>query len=127
MNQINVLFEYLEQVNLATSLIVLIVISVILGIILLFKKPKLTKPLFYIGMTTLGIWVIILCLTILGALPIHQEAFISSECCSFFQEVPTWNTTLIAILPFVMILFLIASFISKKTAKAKSTKTTCKK
>lgn len=119
MDRLNTLIEYLKLTNIIIFLFILIIVLIIaLVIVLTLKKnnPKFSEisKIFYImSGVVFGSWVIILALVLMGVLPIYEEAFISSDCCAYFDDVPTLATKLVAMLPFVAITLLMIAFISR--------------
>lgn len=81
-----------------------------------------------LGVITVISWLILLTLLATNALPIHKEGFIGCglNCIGVYPvEIPTIFTKTVAVLPFLGIILIIATLVSRKVVidtKAKKTK-----
>ena len=116
----NILF-YIQQINFDFT-ISMIILLVILSIALLLVVFATTSPKFTILLAIAGIilactWLVILALLLGGLLPIYEEDYLSCgfNCIGIYPvKIPTAFTKIVAVLPFLSIVLLIMSIISRR-------------
>lgn len=124
----NILF-YIQKIdfNFTLSMIILLTIlsATLLGIVLTIKSPKITMASAVLGIVTFLSWTILIVLLLSNILPIHEEDFMSCgpNCIGVYPiEVPTVFVKIVATLPFISIILIVVTLISRKAVIATEVK-----